>query len=56
MHAPGPQTPNSEIGCVTLLYTGLMPETKRFRLTLDRISARWNRQYPEIKITDVAVK
>jgi len=27
-----------------------------FRLTFDRISAQWNRQYPELKVTDVAVK
>lgn len=27
-----------------------------FRLTFDHISAQWNRQYPEIRVTDVAVK
>jgi hypothetical protein len=27
-----------------------------FRLTFDRISAQWNRQYPEIRVTDVTVK
>ena len=27
-----------------------------FRLTFDSISAQWNRQYPEIRVTDVTVK
>ena len=27
-----------------------------FRLTFERISAQWNHQYPEISITDVAVR
>jgi len=27
-----------------------------FRLTFDSISAQWNHQYPDIRITDVAVK
>lgn len=27
-----------------------------FRLTFDHISAQWNRQYPEIRITDVVAK
>jgi hypothetical protein len=27
-----------------------------FRLTFDSISAQWNRQYPEIRVTDVVVK
>jgi hypothetical protein len=27
-----------------------------FRLTFDHISAQWNHQYPEIKVSDVAVK
>jgi hypothetical protein len=31
-------------------------QTQPFRLTFDHISARWNRQYPEIRITDVVVK
>ncbi len=26
------------------------------RLTFDRISAQWNRQYPDVRVTDVAVK
>lgn len=28
----------------------------QFRLTFDRISAQWNHAYPEIRVTDVAVK
>jgi hypothetical protein len=31
-------------------------QTQLFRLTFDHISAQWNRQYPEIRVTDVAVK
>jgi hypothetical protein len=31
-------------------------QTQPFRLTFDHISAQWNRQYPEIQVTDVAVK
>jgi hypothetical protein len=27
-----------------------------FRLTFDHISAQWNRQYPEIRITDITVR
>jgi hypothetical protein len=31
-------------------------QTQPFRLTFDSISAQWNRQYPEIRVTDVKVK
>jgi hypothetical protein len=31
-------------------------QAKSFRLTFESISAQWNRQYPEIQVTDVAVK
>jgi hypothetical protein len=31
-------------------------QSQAFRLTFDSISAQWNRQYPEIRITDVALK
>jgi hypothetical protein len=31
-------------------------QSQPFRLTFDRISAQWNHQYPEIKITDIATK
>ena len=31
-------------------------QSKPFRLTFESISAQWNRQYPEILVTDVAVK
>jgi len=31
-------------------------QSKLFRLTFESISAQWNRQYPEIQITDVTVK
>ena len=31
-------------------------QSKPFRLTFEGISAQWNRQYPDIHVTDVAVK
>lgn len=31
-------------------------QTQGFRLTFDSISAQWNRQYPEIRVTDVTAK
>jgi hypothetical protein len=31
-------------------------QSKPFRLTFEGISAQWNRQYPEIQVTDVTVK
>lgn len=31
-------------------------QSKPFRLTFETISAQWNHQYPEIQVTDVAVK
>jgi len=31
-------------------------QTQPFRLTFDSISAQWNRQYPEIRVTEAAVK
>jgi hypothetical protein len=31
-------------------------QSKAFRLTFESISAQWDHQYPEIRITDVAVK
>jgi hypothetical protein len=31
-------------------------QSKAFRLTFESISAQWNHQYPDIQITDVAVK
>jgi Protein of unknown function (DUF2393) len=31
-------------------------QSKTFRLTFESISAQWNRQYPEIQVTDVTVK
>ena len=27
-----------------------------FRLTFDSISAQWNHEYPELRVTEVAVK
>jgi hypothetical protein len=42
---------------VDLAVSPLAPgQTQPFRLTFDSISAQWNRQYPEIRATDVAVK
>jgi hypothetical protein len=31
-------------------------QTQTFRLTFDSISAQWNRNYPEMRVTDVTVK
>jgi hypothetical protein len=31
-------------------------QSKTFRLTFESISAQWNRQYPDIQVTDVTVK
>ena len=31
-------------------------QSKPFRLTFESISAQWNRQYPEIQVTEVTVK
>jgi hypothetical protein len=31
-------------------------QTEPFRLTFDSISAQWNHEYPQIRVTDVAVK
>jgi hypothetical protein len=31
-------------------------QSNTFRLTFESISAQWNHQYPEIQVTDVAVK
>lgn len=42
---------------VDLSVSPLAPgQTQPFRLTFDHISAQWNRQYPEIRITDVTTK
>jgi hypothetical protein len=31
-------------------------QSKTFRLTFESISAQWNRQYPDIQVTDITVK
>lgn len=42
---------------VDLSVSPLSPgQSTSFRLTFEGISAQWNRQYPEIQITNVAVK
>ncbi len=42
---------------VDLSVSPLAPgQTEPFRLTFDSISAQWNRQYPELRITDVSLK
>jgi hypothetical protein len=42
---------------VDLSVSPLAPgQAEPFRLTFDSISAQWNRQYPEIRVTDVTVK
>jgi Protein of unknown function (DUF2393) len=42
---------------VDLSVAPLAPgQTEHFRLTFDSISAQWNRQYPDMRVTDVSVK
>jgi hypothetical protein len=42
---------------VDLSVSPLAPgQSQAFRLTFDGISAQWNRQYPEMRVTDVSVK
>ena len=41
---------------VDLNVAPLGPVVRPFRLTFDSISAQWNHQYPDIKVTDVTVK
>lgn len=42
---------------VDLSVSPLAPgQTQPFRLTFDNISAQWNRQYPDMRVTDVTVK
>lgn len=42
---------------VDLSVSSLGPGQRQpFRLTFDSISAQWNRQYPELRVTDVTVK
>jgi Protein of unknown function (DUF2393)/Protein of unknown function (DUF3426) len=42
---------------VDLSASPLAPgQSKPFRLTFESISAQWNRQYPEIQITEVTAK
>jgi len=42
---------------VDLTVMPLTPgKTQPFRLTFDHISAQWNRQYPEIRVTEASVR
>jgi Protein of unknown function (DUF2393) len=42
---------------VDLIASPLAPgQSQPFRLTFESISAQWNHQYPELQITDVAVR
>lgn len=42
---------------VDMTVSPLTPgQTQPFRLTFDSISAQWNRQYPELRVTDVTEK
>jgi hypothetical protein len=52
LHTGGPYP-----DAVDLSVAPLAPgQAQPFRLTFDSISAQWNRQYPEIKVTDVTTK
>jgi hypothetical protein len=51
------RTTGPYLEAVDLSVAPLGPEQSQpFRLTFDHISAQWNRQYPEIRITDVTIK
>jgi hypothetical protein len=55
LHVVRQTGPYSE--AVDLSVMPLAPgQTQPFRLTFDSISAQWNRQYPEVRVTDVTVK
>src|SRR6202049_1410585 len=42
---------------VDLSVTALAPsQSKPFRLTFEHVTADWNHEYPEVRVTDVAVK
>ena len=48
----GPYTEPVDLSVMPLAPGEIQP----FRLTFDHISAQWNRQYPEIRVTDVTAK
>ena len=51
------QTKGPYPDAVDLGVSPLAPgQAKPFRLTFESISAQWNHEYPEIKVTDVTVK
>ncbi len=51
------KTTGPYLEAVDLSVSPLAPgQTLPFRLTFDSISAQWNRQYPDIRVTDVTVK
>lgn len=51
------QTTGPYPDAVDLNVSPLAPgQTKPFRLTFESLSAQWNQQYPEIRISDVVVK
>lgn len=52
LHTSGPY-PEAVDFSVSPLAPG---QAQPFRLTFDSISAQWNRQYPEIRVTDVTTK
>jgi hypothetical protein len=42
---------------VDLSVAALAPsQSKPFRLTFEHVTADWNHEYPEVRVTDVAVK
>ena len=51
------QTSGPYPDAVDLTVSPLAPsQSKPFRLTFEGISAQWNHEYPQIKVTDVTVK
>jgi|SRR5215468_6785939 len=51
------QTSGPYPDAVDVSASPLVPgQSKPFRLTFESISSQWNHEYPELKVTDVAVK
>ena len=55
LHVLQPTGPYSD--AVDLSVSPLAPgQSKQFRLTFEHVTADWNHEYPELRVTDVSVK
>jgi hypothetical protein len=51
------QTTGSYADAVDLSISPLAPgQSRQFRLTFEHVTADWNHEYPELKVTDVSVR